>query len=253
MTKILLFGGTSEEHTLLKSLSRLTCAVTLCVASEYGKSLIASGIPNLTVHVGRLDMKQIAHMIREGSYNCVVDATHPYATEVTQNIRSASLETGIQYFRLKRPGSELHGVTITASVQEAAEYIKKIGGNVLLTTGSKELADFTDVPEYEKRLFPRVLPSVESIEACLSAGFPSNHIIALQGPFSKELNIALMRQFDIKAIVTKDGGKPGGFPEKLEAARELGAVVIVIGRPDDEGLPQNELIKELTKLLEEKQ
>jgi precorrin-6x reductase len=129
--------------------------------------------------------------------------------------------------------------------------LKAVDGNILLTTGSKELTAFTEIPDYETRLYPRVLPAVESIEACLSLGFQASHIIALQGPFSKELNIALMRQFEIKAIVTKDGGKPGGFPEKLDAARELGAEVIVIRRPDEEGLSEDDVILELTKLLEE--
>jgi precorrin-6x reductase len=171
MKKVLVFGGTSEEHGLIEQLLTLSCAVTVSVASEYGKTLIKSDVPNMTVHAGRLDMKQIVRMIQDGGYSCIIDATHPYATEVTKNIRSAAFETGIPYFRLKRDGSELYGVTVVASTGEAAERLKTIYGNILLTTGSKELAAFTEIPDYKTRLYPRVLPAVESIEACLSLGF----------------------------------------------------------------------------------
>jgi precorrin-6x reductase len=96
---------------------------------------------------------------------------------------------------------------------------------------------------------------VDSIEACLSHGFRSSHIIAMHGPFSKELNMAMMRQLDIKTLVTKDGGKPGGFTEKLEAVRELGAEMIVIGRPaeDADGLPLGEVVDRIAALLEDRE
>lgn len=250
MTKVLVFGGTSEEHALLDSLSDLQCSVTLCVASEYGKSLLKDKVPNVTVRTSRLDRTQMAEKLLDGGFACVIDATHPYAVEVTKNARAAAQDTGTPYFRLRRESSDLRGVTTVASVHEAAKRLTETDGNVLLTTGSKELAAFTVIPEYEKRLYPRVLPAVESIEACLALGFQSSHIIALQGPMSKELNIALMRQFNIQVLVTKDGGVPGGVPEKLEAARDMGAAVIVVRRPDDDGMAQNEIILALRKLLE---
>ena len=80
-------------------------------------------------------------------------------------------------------------------------------------------------------MFPRVLPLAESLEQCRAAGIPAGSVIAIQGPFSRELNLALMEQFSISVLVTKDGGKAGGMPEKLAAARERGARVVAIRRP----------------------
>ena len=250
MKKVLVFGGTSETRTLLNALIELRCAVTVCVASEYGKTLLAEAGPILTVLVGRLDAGQIEALIIDGGYPLIVDATHPYATEVTKNIQSAVSKTGVSYFRLVRESSDLNGAAVVSSAAQAAEYLKAVTGNVLLTTGSKDLAAYTVIPDYAERLYPRVLPAADSIEACLGLGFSASHIIAVQGPFSKELNIALMRHFDIKTLVTKDGGKRGGFPEKLEAARTFGAELVVIGRPNEDGLSQPQIIRALKTLLE---
>jgi precorrin-6x reductase len=255
MIKVLVFGGTSEEHALILALSRYPAALTLCVASDYGAALLQAESDKLTVRTGRMDAGQITALIRNEGFSVVVDTTHPYAVEVTRNIRKAAADTGIPYLRLLRESSRLDGAIIVGSAGEAAEVLKKRPGNVLLTTGSKELDAYIGIPDYEERLYPRVLPTVPSIEACLSCGFKSSHIIAMHGPFSKELNVAIMRQFDIKTLVTKDGGKPGGFSEKLEAARELGAELIVIGRPAEEadGLPLGAVVERIAALLEDKE
>ncbi len=252
MKKLLLFGGTSEEHALLKALAAYPVAITLCVASEYGRALLPRENEKLAVCVGRLEAKQMIAMIHGEEFSCVVDATHPYATEVSANIKLAAAETKIPYLRLLREKSETGNSIIVPSIQAAAEMVGELNGAVLITTGSKELAAFTQVPDFKKRLYPRVLPTVESIQACLALGFTASHIIAMQGPFSKELNMALMQQFDIKILVTKDGGSAGGFPEKKEAARELGVQLIVLRRPEEEGFALNGIIPGILELLEEK-
>lgn len=254
MKKVLVFGGTSEEHELIRALGRYPAALTLCVASEYGAALLQTESDKLTVRTGRMDARQITELIRNEGFSAVVDTTHPYAVEVTQNIRKAATDTGIPYLRLLRESSQLDGAVIVSSAEEAAETLKDRPGNVLLTTGSKELGAYTGIPDYKERLYPRVLPTVESIEACLSHGFKSSHIIAMHGPFSRELNVAMMRQFNIKTLVTKDGGKPGGFSDKLEAVRELGAELIVIGRPTEEvnGFSLGEVVERIAMLLEDR-
>ncbi len=124
---------------------------------------------------------------------------------------------------------------------------------MLITTGSKELKEYTEVPGYEERFYVRVLPTQESIGACVNLGFPERHLIAMHGPFTKELNVALMRQFHVRTLVTKDGGANGGFFDKVEAAKELGAELIVIRRPADDGLCHDEVLEEVTRILEEEQ
>ncbi len=253
MKKLLLFGGTSEEHELLKALAIYPVEISICVASDYGRALLPQENDKLLVHVGRLDAKQMADMVQNKGFAITVDATHPYATEVTRNIKEAAFKTGIPYFRLLRDFSDIDSCLSVSSVLQAAQALEETSGNVLITTGGKELAAFTGVLGYQERLYPRVLPTLEAIQSCLTLGFSASHIIAMQGPFSKELNIALMRQFDMKTLVTKDGGKFGGFPEKLEAAKELDAKLIVIRRPDEEGLSCSEVVQKIAEILEEEQ
>lgn len=250
MKKLLIFGGTSEEHTLLMALAPYPLEITLCVASTYGQLVLNNHNPNLSVHVGRLTASEMKDLIIHEGFFCVIDATHPYATEVTRNIKAAATETGIKYLRLSRKKSTLTTALIVSTMQEAAALLNTSQGNVLLTTGSKELSTFTGVSDYQNRLYPRVLPTIESIKACLDHGFQAKNIIAMHGPFTKELNIALMRQFGIQTLVTKDGGAFGGLPEKLEAATELAAKIIVVARPSDDGLILDKIIAEITKLLE---
>ena len=98
-----------------------------------------------------------------------------------------------------------------------------------------------------ERLYPRVLPVVESILACQQAGIPTRNIIALHGPFSRDLNRAMLEQYQIRYLVTKDGGRAGGFEEKAAAAREAGAELVVIGRPAETGYTLEEILSWLTQ------
>ena len=127
----------------------------------------------------------------------------------------------------------------------AAALLAQERGNILLTTGSKELGAFSAIEP--QRLYPRVLPSHESLSACEAAGIPHRNILAMQGPFSQELNEALIRQYHIAWVVTKDGGAAGGFPEKARAAETTGAELIVLCRPEDQG----EDLASIVKLCEE--
>ena len=117
---------------------------------------------------------------------------------------------------------------------------------ILLTTGAKELPAYAGIKNIEKRVVARVLPTISSIESCLSAGIASKHIVAMQGPFAPDLNLALLRQTKASYFVTKETGKAGGFDEKAEAAEMAGAVLVVIGRPDETG-ESVEAVEEMIK------
>ena len=95
--------------------------------------------------------------------------------------------------------------------------------------------DSTGLPLDPARLYPRVLASHAALDACEAIGVPRKNIIAMQGPFSQELNEAIIRQFQIRFLVTKDGGAPGGFPEKAAAAKAAGAELILLRRPEETG------------------
>jgi len=228
--RVVLFGGTTEGRALSCRLADGGAAVTVCVATEYGAEEQGEHA-GVTVLTGRKTAEEMAKLLR-GAGLCV-DATHPYAAEASRNIRAACAEAGVPYRRLLRRGSKAGEAVFVNSAAEAAAYLRDRAGNILLTTGSKELSAFAALDA--ARLYPRVLPSREGLAACEAAGVPHRNVIAMQGPFTQELNEAILRQFRIAWLVTKDGGAEGGFPEKARAAQAAGAKLIVLRRPEEAG------------------
>ena len=250
MYKVFLFAGTTEGRELAEFLSRAGVEVFVFTATEYGKSLIREA-EHMVLSPERLSAEEMEEQIRAEKPDLVVDATHPYAELVTENIRSACIHTYTELIRLVRDEGTWDGgdITCVSSAKEAAEFLSRTEGNVLLTTGSKDLAEFTAVPEFEERIYARVLSLPDVVKSCDEMGFRGNHLICMQGPFSKELNTAMLRQYGCKWMVTKASGMEGGFPEKLEAAKEAGAKLLIIGRPKKEaGLT----FKECRKMLKER-
>lgn len=216
--RIVVFSGTTEGRDFSRAAAALGIAVTVSVATDLGAEEQGQA-PGITVHSGRLLPGAMAELL-QGAALCV-DATHPYAVEATKNIRAAANAAGVEYHRLLRAASTLPaGSVVLGSAAQAAQYLAATQGNVLLTTGAKELAAFAGLDA--ARLYPRVLPTVAGITACEGAGIPHRNIIAMQGPFTLELNLALMQQFHIRYLVTKDGGSAGGFAEKAQAAAQSG-------------------------------
>ena len=92
----------------------------------------------------------------------------------------------------------------------------------------------------------------DSLNRCLSLGFPPKNIICMQGPFTKEMNMAILRQYHIQTMVTKDTGRYGGFREKADAAREAGCALLMVERPTQEaGLTMEELQNYVTGMVNE--
>ena len=233
MTGVILFGGATEGRRLAEELSGRGAQVLLCVATSYGRELVRPG-GTLRVRAGRLDAAGMARQIREEGCRLVADATHPYAKEASANLRAACAEAGAEYLRLVREESAGGQTTEAADAGEAAAILAREGGTALLAVGSKELAAFTAVPDYQNRLFARVLPTAEVLEKCAGLGFSGRRIIAMQGPFSAALNEAMLRQLGADWLVTKDSGEAGGFAGKQEGCRRAGARLLVIRRPQRE-------------------
>ncbi len=274
---VLLFGGTTEGRELAARLAGRGQRTILCVATDYGREVLEPELlanPCLDVRIGRMDAEEMRRLILEEEPGLVVDATHPYADQVTRNVREACEKTGWEYLRCLRPASgleclegmrlpsgeecfrelcplsdreclgKLHtpsdpeyaggGVVRVPSVQAAVEWLASREGNILVTTGSKELAAFSQLPDFATRVYARVLPTLPSLSACLDQGLSGRHIIAMQGPFSRETNRSQLAEFNCRFLVTKDTGDNGGFREKVRAAGEAGAVALVIDRPETE-------------------
>jgi precorrin-6x reductase cbiJ/cobK len=266
MVKVLIYSGTTEGRMLAQQLAQAGIECDVHVATEYGQ-IVMPQLDRVNVHVGRLDANEMYEAARNG-YAAVVDATHPFATEVSANIRK-SLETlDVPYIRLARKmdivtdtaqeneggntGNRNSGnghVRYFADYESCAAALEATDGNILLTTGSKELGIFCNDGKLCERLYVRVLPGQDNIALCEAAGIRGKQIIAMQGPFSTEMNTALINQFSIKYLVTKASGEHSGFAEKLEAARNCGIEAFVIGmQAEDKGLSYDEVLKRILRI-----
>lgn len=251
MDKILLFAGTTEGRELAEYLNRHEVETHVCVATEYGEKLMVEG-RFLHTHAGRLTDEEMAKMMQGEGFTLTVDATHPYAAVVSGNIRQACDVTGTEYVRLTRTSSGETGNCVSVgSVQEAVEFLKNTTGNILVTTGSKELYYFTALPDYKERVYARVLSTPEVAAACKELGFEGKHLICMQGPFGEDLNTAMLRHVDAVWMVTKESGKNGGYEDKLRAAKKARAKVVLVGRPAEavQGLGEMEVRAFLCKRL----
>ena len=244
--KTVVFSGTTEGRIFSKELAALGADVLVSVATPLGAEEQGS-LSGITVHCGRLTPEEMADLLK-GADLCV-DATHPYAVDATRNIHAAAVQAGVEYRRLLRAQSPLPpGCAVFETAAQAAEYLAGTEGNILLATGAKELSAFAVLEP--ARLFPRVLPTREGIAACEGADIPHKNIIAMQGPFSYALNRALMEQFAIRFLVTKDGGAAGGFEEKSGAAQDTGAQLIVIRRPAEQGETAEQILTHCKEMLQ---
>ena len=262
MSKVLIYGGTTEARILAEELAKAKISSLVFVATEYGESML-NGLmdrqnPYLRVHVGRLTGKEMADYYDAERPDAIVDATHPYAEAVKENIyKSRQVKRAYQeipFFRIYReaePRSYVRGARYFDSVEACAEALAKADGKVFLTTGSKTLPIFAADESLRRRLTVRVLPSLESLEICRDCGIPGNRIIAMQGPFSEEMNEQMLRAADSDILVLKESGKPGGEASRIAAAQKLEVDCYIISRPAEkvEGHSLEDVLDQLLELL----
>lgn len=232
---VLVFGGTAEGRRLVEWLDgRRSCSVVACTATAYGASLLPAG-ERVEVVEGPLSAEAKRRLVTAHDFCCIVDATHPYATHISESVAALGREAHLDVVRIVRDGCAEGPWTSVADAAEAARHLTATEGNVLLTTGSRDLPVFVAaLPDAGERLYVRVLPTPEVLERVRSLGIPASHVIAMQGPFSEELNVALLREFDIRCLVTKQSGAVGGFDEKVRAAHACGIELVVVERPREE-------------------
>jgi len=247
MGKILLFGGTIEGKELALFLEKAQLSAFVSVATEYGKEVLPK-MNFCKVIKGRMDDTQMKEWIQVQQIELVLDATHPYAVEVSKNIQRATKETNVSYLRILREECEKQSNAVYVKDQrELINFLNQHQGRVLMTTGSKELSFLKEVVDFQNRIFARVLPLKEVLEECRKNGFLQDHLITGKGPFSTKENVELIQTIHANYLVTKDTGKEGGFLEKAEAAQITGIPFIVIERPKQEtGISLKEAFRYLT-------
>ncbi len=246
---ILIFSGTTEGRNLAEHMASAGVFCHVCVATEYGASVMKPNV-NIAVHEGRLDTEEMKQLIGKTNPQIVIDATHPFAEAVSENIMSSCRETKKEYIRLQREVAGYAKTPRMIPVSSMEEAVRKAASfdTILLTTGSKSLYLFRELISAKKDIYARVIPSEESLRLCKDAGIEGSHVIAVQGPFSEEYHMAMLKNYGITCQVTKASGAAGGFWNKINAAEKLGIVSIVIAPPAESGYSYDETVK----MLEEK-
>lgn len=246
MKHYLVFAGTTEGRLLTEYLLQQGAKVYACVATEYGRALLTEH-KNLTISSKPLEEAQMYHLMVSQSFHSIYDATHPYAVLVSKNIKTAANRACLPYYRILRPMSETikaNNILYVQSMEEAVTYFLSTKGSILTTTGSKELYKLCQLPDYQERVYARILPNPDMVKACHDLGFKGKHLYCMQGPFSEEMNSAILKQIKASFLLTKDSGNQGGFMEKILSANKQGVTTVVIGRPPEiEGITLNELIE----------
>lgn len=220
-------GGTSNATEICERLVVAGLSVVVSVTTDFGRQL--SEFPGIEVVQGKLSREEMEHLILTRGVRLVVDASHPFAAEVSASAMQAAKNTAVPYLRFERANTRFENATYVDDYEQAVAYLADKPGNILLTTGSKFVAKFT--PLGTERLFARVLSTSDSVALCEQAGLKPVNVIAMCGVGSVALNLALLNEFDIRFLVTKESGVEGGLPEKLEAANQAGAELIIIQRP----------------------
>lgn len=271
-----IIGGTTEGRLVIEALNHRGLSLAVCVATELGRDVLrdVSGIERTQILVGRKDEKGFMELLTACEPGFVVDASHPFAVEVSKNIRRACEALGIPWVRYARgaglavqsgmvcgrsggdavrgepDGSPAPCVGEASGVWEPSKdnyiYVKdaceavaalqNMEGNILLTTGANTAGIYArGLKDFNDRAYIRVLDTPVSVKACLDAGISQDHIIAARPPFSMADNLALIEKYHIRVLVTKDSGHTGGVDEKLKSADAAGIPAVIIKRPAEIG------------------
>lgn len=227
------FAGTVDGNALAAELSRRGYGVIVSTASDYGAEIASVALPGIEVRSGRLGVAARRSQLKASGAVAIVDATHPFAIEISGQLHQLAAELNIPYIRYERPAAVLPSFARQApDMPAAARLAIEIGQRIFLATGIKDLDTFIRQPAAEHRdWFLRITPDTASLELALKAGVSRSHICAMQGPFSTDLNLALWSAWKVDCVVTKESGEAGGFASKAEAAAKLGISFIVVRRP----------------------
>ena len=184
---ILVLAGTQDGREIAAGLREAGHEVLASVVSEYGRELAEqSGVP---VQAAAMDEQELQQFVVQRAIRLIIDATHPYAVNVSRNANRVAETLHIPCLRYERPDSALpvyERLVLATDLQSAARMAVNLGKTVFLTTGSHSLPLFRAAAAgTDCRLIARVLPQPDVITECIANGFAPADIVAAQGPFSQ--------------------------------------------------------------------
>ena len=222
--KLLILGGTSEANALSGRLADdAGFAATLSLAGRTG----TPRLPNIPVRIGGFGgARGLAEFLGENEIDVVVDATHPFAEQISANALAATQATHTALIVLERPAwRPVPGDrwTMVSGLAEAATALPDLPSRIFLTVGRQSLGPFAAKPQHAYLI--RVIDPPE-----IPKELTQTEIITGRGPFELDAEIALLRGHGIRYLVTKNSGGEAASA-KLVAARALGVPIIMVERP----------------------
>ena len=250
---ILLFGGIAETSEIAKAILEKNYDLILSTVSD--DELLLHYPLQLRRITGAMDQTAITAYLTTHDIDHVICAVHPYAATARENIINSCKLTNTSLLIFMRESSKLSALSADLNIiyadnhYEAARLARDMPGNILLTTGSRNLQPYIDtIPNSNRRVYARVLNCPESQDALKKARIPLSNAVLARGPFSIEDNLELIKKYDIQTLITKDGGKRGGTPEKLAAACSASCTVIMLTRPKETASSCSSIAELLQKL-----
>ncbi|MBU4536185.1 MAG: precorrin-6A reductase [Euryarchaeota archaeon] len=248
----MVMSGTRDAFDIISKLNENPqLHITATTTTSYGSQMAKDAGAHEVVPRG-LKKEELVNLISQKKIDVLIDATHPFAVKATRNAISASKATGIYYIRFERPPVKIQDnplIIKTLSFKEASRVASTMTkGNIMHLAGVSTLDEVISHNDPDK-VFVRVLPVIDSVEKCLEIGLKPQHIIAMQGTFSKNFNKALLEEYKISLIITKESGEAGGTPSKLAAALELGLNVVMIMRPQIKELEEEKVVHSMDEIL----
>jgi len=233
---ILVLGGTTEGRKICHALIKEKVSFSYTVTSEYQKKTLTTETPYQKIIVRTFDRQTLSEFIRSHKIKVIIDATHPFAVDISKTAMTVSRENNIRYLRYERKNTrvtESKYIHYFASYDEMKDDLSAARGNILVTTGMKSIAFFAR--EFGHRLedlFFRILPVSSSLLEAERYNITPSHIIAMQGPFDEQFNDYLLKKFSIKICICKESGREGGFEEKIKTCLKNKVSLLVLKKPD---------------------
>lgn len=255
MSKVLVIAGTTDAKVVIKRLLDMNYDTAVTVTTRMGCGMLDE-FEQLDIYQGKMNKEQIAHLLATVKPKCLIDASNPFSREITRNAMSVCKTAEIPYMRFEREKLDYDdpGIIKVKSYREACKELLKDKlmedqGNILLTLGSNKIETFTPIPDFEHRVFLRVLPDWKVLCKCEKLGFNPKNIIAIKGPYNEALNIELFKYCNASVLVTKESGNMGGVVDKISAAKKLGMKIILIDRIEEKCMNKSSSIEEVIEFV----
>ncbi|WP_303211092.1 cobalt-precorrin-6A reductase [uncultured Clostridium sp.] len=226
--------GTGEGRAILSHVNKYTDEIVVSTATEYGYEIYKE-FKAKHFNYRPLNEDEFKDLITKFGIDTFVDASHPYACEVSKTLIKVCSDLNIEYIRYERKSyfndlKDNENIIFIDKYEYLEELFKNIDGNILNTTGSNNALKIEGLKSEKNRIIHRILPSPKVISRLLDNGISMENIIAIKGPFGFEINNGIIKEYKIKALITKDSGEEGGMKEKIDSALINNVKIIVIKR-----------------------